>query len=41
MIPGTLLGALFLAACLVPGFVFFLVASAAEPNEHARRSSRP
>jgi hypothetical protein len=26
MIPGTLLGALFLAACLVPGFVFLLVA---------------
>src|SRR4051794_22864526 len=32
MIPGTLLGALFLAACLVPGFVFLLEGQRRRPQ---------
>lgn len=35
MIPGTLLGALFLAACLVPGFIYLRVA-----EQHRARLSR-
>jgi hypothetical protein len=37
VIPGTLLGALFLAACLVPGFVFLRVAE--QRRGHLARSS--